>query len=227
MTATRPIITIPHWLDANDPREAFPSAELALADPNGLLAIGGDLRPERLLNAYRSGIFPWYEEDQPILWWSPDPRAIFDTSKLNISRSLRKTLRNKSFNVTIDRNFKAVVAACAEPRAYASGTWITAEMQNAYCELHRQGYAHSVEVWNDEGVLTGGLYGVLLDNIFAGESMFSRERDMSKVALVYLAQWLEERGIHLIDCQLPNPHLASLGAITLPRSDFLKLLRRN
>lgn len=214
----------PVWLDPYDPQAGFPDPERALDDPAGLLAIGGGLSTKRLLNAYRNGIFPWYEEGQPVLWWSPDPRAIIYTDKLKISRSLKKTLRNKPFHVTFDQDFEAVITACAGPRENSFGTWITPEMHNAYVELHRQGYAHSVEVWNKDNQLVGGLYGVLLDRVFSGESMFTRERDMSKVALVYLAEWLKDRQIRVIDCQVPNPHLTSLGAEFLPRKEFLELL---
>lgn len=210
------------WLNPLDPAEPFPPVETALEEPNGLLAAGGSLHPERLLNAYRNGIFPWYENGQPILWWSPDPRAIFDTRELKISRSLRKTLRNKPFRVSVDHSFEAVIRACAAPRDYADGTWITEEMIQAYLELHRLGHAHSVEIWNEEGDLVGGLYGILLKGIFCGESMFSRERDMSKVALVHLAQWLESMNVHVIDCQMPNEHLLSLGAKPVSRDEFIQ-----
>ncbi len=210
------------WLDPNDPHADFPPVETALRDPDGLLAAGGDLSPARLLRAYRRGIFPWYEEGQPILWWSPDPRAVIFPECLRISRSLRKTLRNKPYRVTFDTAFDAVVAACAEPRRGATGTWITQEMRAAYGALHAQGHAHSVEVWDAEGRLVGGLYGILLPRVFSGESMFSRRSDMSKVALVYLAQWLIERDVPLIDCQLPNPHLMRLGAETMPRARFVR-----
>ncbi len=209
------------WLDPSDPDGDFPPVDYALREPDGLLAVGGDLAPERLLRAYRRGIFPWYEKGQPILWWSPDPRALIYTDQLKISRSLRKTLRNKVYTVSFDKDFMAVVEACAAPRAGARGTWITREMMHAYAQLHELGYAHSVEVWNGEGKLVGGLYGVLLERVYSGESMFSRERDMSKVALVYLAEWLKARQIPVIDCQLPNPHLMSLGAVTVARHEFL------
>lgn len=215
------------WLDPLDPEQPFPPIETALDEPNGLLAAGGGLEPARLLNAYRNGIFPWYEEGQPILWWSPDPRAVFDSHDIRISRSLKKTLRNKNFTVSIDTSFEAVIRACAAPRDYADGTWITEEMIQAYIQLHALGHAHSVEVWNKEGELVGGLYGILLDALFCGESMFSRERDMSKVALVYLAQWLKEKGIQTIDCQMPNDHLLSLGAQPMTRDEFQKRFLKN
>ncbi len=210
------------WLDPHNPNDRFPPVDAALKDPDGLLAVGGDLSPQRLINAYRRGIFPWYEEGQPILWWSPDPRAVIFCDQLRISRSLRKTLRRQNYTVTFDTAFTEVMHACAEPRRGSRGTWITRPMIRAYTELHRLGHAHSVEVWDTDQRLIGGLYGVLLPRVFSGESMFSRADDMSKVALVYLATWLEERGVHLIDCQLPNPHLTSLGATTLPRATFVR-----
>jgi leucyl/phenylalanyl-tRNA--protein transferase len=207
--------------DADDLR--FPPVELA--SPEGLLAIGGDLCSERLLEAYRHGIFPWYSGGQPILWWSPDPRAVLLPSKLKISRSLRQTLRRDLFHVTLDSDFAGVVKACAEPRAQNpnGGTWITAEMIDAYCRLHEQGFAHSVEVWTGDD-LAGGLYGVALGGAFFGESMFSRQSNASKVALAYLARQLDAWGFVQIDCQLPSLHLMSLGAIPIRRKDFLSLL---
>jgi leucyl/phenylalanyl-tRNA--protein transferase len=207
--------------DSNDFR--FPPVELA--SPEGLLAIGGDLCSERLLEAYRHGIFPWYSGGQPILWWSPDPRAVLLPSKLKISRSLKQTLRRDLFHVTLDTDFAGVIKACAEPRAQnpKDGTWITAEMIDAYCHLHEQGFAHAVEVWAGDH-LVGGLYGVALGGAFFGESMFSRQSDASKVALAYLARQLDAWGFVQIDCQLPSPHLMSLGAIPIRRKDFLNLL---
>ncbi|HHJ18325.1 MAG TPA: leucyl/phenylalanyl-tRNA--protein transferase [Gammaproteobacteria bacterium] len=209
------------WLDPSAPDAAFPAVETALKDPEGLLAAGGDLSPVRLLNAYRHGVFPWYEEGQPILWWSPDPRAIFYTGQIKVSRSLRKTLRHKAFSVTVNQDFPMVVEHCAAPRKNSSGTWITREMKSAYTELHYQGHAHSIEVWDEEQKLVGGLYGLLLDRVFSGESMFSRRPDMSKIALLALSEWLQEKHIPVIDCQLPNPHLSSLGAIAMPRHEFI------
>lgn len=208
------------WLDPTDPDAPFPPISQALKEPDGLLAVGGDLSPRRLLNAYRQGIFPWYEDGQPILWWSPDPRAVMTTNRLNISRSLRKTLRNKPYTVTINHAFSDVINACAAPRKGARGTWITQEMIEAYIQLNRMHHAHSIEVWNDRRELVGGLYGVLVDNVFAGESLFTRERDMSKVALVYLAQWLAERGVPIIDCQLPTDHLMTMGAVEISRTEY-------
>lgn len=201
----------------------FPSADLA--SPEGLLAIGGDLRAERLLEAYRHGIFPWYNEGQPILWWSPDPRAVLFPDRLKISRSLHKTIRRGDFTVALDTSFREVMQACAAPRSQypMGGTWITAEMLDAYARLHELGYAHSVESWRD-GKLVGGLYGVALGGVFFGESMFARATDASKVALVYLVRQLQAWRFQLIDCQLPSRHLFSLGAEEIGRRDFLDRL---
>jgi leucyl/phenylalanyl-tRNA---protein transferase len=210
-------------LNANPHDLRFPPVELASRE--GLLAIGGDLRAERLLAAYRQGVFPWYNAGQPILWWAPDPRAALKPARVKISRSLRKTLRSEKFHVTVDRRFADVVAACAGPRPRHpdGGTWITPEMQAAYQELHRQGYAHSVETWQ-QGRLVGGLYGVTLGGAFFGESMFSHARDASKVALIYAARQLDRWGYTLIDCQLTTPHLMSLGAESIPRHAYMALL---
>ena len=201
----------------------FPPAELA--SPEGLLAVGGDLRAERLLEAYRHGIFPWYNPGQPILWWSPDPRAVLFPAKLRVSRSLGKTLRRKRFEVTLDSAFRDVMLHCAEPRddRPGHGTWITPEMIEAYCVLHERGLAHSVESWLD-GKLVGGLYGVALGSVFFGESMFSRETDASKVAFVQLVRQLELWSFALVDCQLPSAHLSSLGAEEIRRREFLERL---
>ncbi len=210
------------WIDPHDPSATFPPVSAALTEPAGLLAAGGDLSPERLMTAYRRGIFPWYEEGQPILWWSPDPRAIIPVDGLHISRSLQKRLRRDDYRVSFDTAFAEVVRACAAPRKGSDGTWITTEMQRAYIELHHLGIAHSAEVWNLEGELIGGLYGVMLEKVFAGESMFSRARDGSKIAMVYLAEWLRLRGVEAIDCQLPNPHLIRMGAVEIPREEFIR-----
>jgi leucyl/phenylalanyl-tRNA---protein transferase len=203
----------------------FPPVEAALEEPNGLLAVGGDLRPARLLAAYRRGIFPWYGDRQPILWWSPDPRAVLFPGSIHISRSLRKTLKRSKFRVTMDLAFRQVIAGCAGPRRSGGGTWITAEMRQAYVRLYELGHAHSVECWR-EGELAGGLYGVCVGRVFSGESMFSRYPDASKVALVALARQLERWGYRLIDCQLHSEHLARLGAVNVPRSQFVALLQR-
>ena len=214
-----------HWIRPDDPPDAFPDPQRALREPDGLLAVGGDLAPARLLAAYRRGIFPWYESGQPILWWSPDPRAILVPDELRISTSLRKTLRIHGLGVTLDSAFAAVVRGCAAPRARQRGTWLTQEMQAAYGRLHDMGYAHSIEVW-DGDTLAGGLYGVALGRVFFGESMFSRVRDASKIALVRLASEARVRGIELIDCQVHSQHLASLGSRSMSRQEFLRLLER-
>jgi len=198
-----------------------------LASPEGLLAIGGDLAARRLIEAYRHGIFPWYSEGQPIMWWSPDPRAVLFPGKMKISRSLMKTFRKNKFDVSFDVAFREVVTACSQPRAQQKehGTWITSEMLVAYERLHELGYAHSVEVWHEKK-LVGGLYGVSLGRAFFGESMFSRVTDSSKIALMMLAKQLEKWKFHFIDCQLPSDHLSSLGVETIRRSDFLQLLNK-
>lgn len=200
----------------------FPPVDLA--SPEGLLAVGGDLRPERLLAAYRRGIFPWYSDDQPILWWSPDPRAVLFPEKLKISRSLHKTLRAGKFSVTLDARFREVMTACAQPRPKSTGgTWITPAMIEAYVQLHERGYAHSVEVWREKN-LVGGLYGVALGGAFFGESMFAYETDASKVAFARLVPQLVRWGYTLIDCQQYTAHLARFGAEEIRRDRFLQLL---
>jgi len=201
----------------------FPPPEYA--DPSGLLAVGGDLSNERLLEAYRLGIFPWYSEDQPILWWSPDPRLILDLNDFKVSRSLRKTLKKEVFQVTFDRAFEEVIRACASvPREAQNGTWITDEMEKAYIKLHGLGYAHSVESWFG-GKLAGGLYGVSLGKCFFGESMFHLKTDASKVALATLVETLKSWDFHFIDSQMTTEHMLSLGAKELPRRIFLKRLQ--
>jgi leucyl/phenylalanyl-tRNA--protein transferase len=211
------------WLP---PEPVFPPIGSALAVPNGLLAAGGDLSPERLLNAYAKGIFPWYSPGEPILWWSPDPRMVLFPDEIRISRSLSRTLRRGAYEVRLDTAFKAVISACAEmPRAGQNGTWIAPEMQAAYEELHRQGFAHSVETWID-GELAGGLYGVALGRAFYGESMFARRTDASKIALAHLGEQLRRLGFGIIDCQMETAHLASLGARPIARAEFRALLDR-
>lgn len=211
------------WLDPSDPAQPFPDPERAMDEPNGLLAAGGCLDPRRLLLAYACGIFPWYDTDTPILWWSPDPRTVLFPEAVHLSRSLRKTLRRASFSCSLDREFGAVIEQCGAPRSYSHDTWITPEMQTAYRHLHTMGFAHSVEVRRD-GQLVGGLYGVALGRLFFGESMFSRVSDASKVALVCLCAHLRHWRFTAIDCQLPTAHLHRLGAIDLPRQRFLRLL---
>jgi leucyl/phenylalanyl-tRNA--protein transferase len=213
------------WLPAGAALDRFPPAEEALDEPNGLLAAGGDLAPERLLLAYRSGIFPWYEAGQPILWWSPNPRAVLRPAELHVSRSLRRAVAADKFRITADTGFESVITACAAPRRYTDGTWITEEMTDAYTALHRLGFAHSFEAWQ-RGRLVGGLYGVAIGRVFFGESMFSRATDASKVAFVHAVRFLEARGFELIDCQVASAHLASLGARDLPRPRFLRSLER-
>jgi leucyl/phenylalanyl-tRNA--protein transferase len=213
-----------HWLDPRNPQQAFPPAHLAMRDPNGLLAIGGDLSPTRLLRAYALGIFPWYNPDEPILWWCPDPRTILLPEALQVSRSYRKALARADYAVTLDQAFGHVMAACAGQRAKSRGTWLGEDMKRAYAELHRQGDGHSVEVWR-EGRLIGGLYGVALGSVFFGESMFSHADDGSKIALWWLCQQLQSWDFKLIDCQISSPHLLSLGAVELPREQFLRLQR--
>ena len=205
------------WLKRNE--LVFPPLSKAMREPNGLLAAGGDLSPERLIQAYRHGCFPWFEEGQPILWWSPDPRTVLLPAEVHVSRSLRKVLRQGRFRVTFDRDFAAVIAECAGPRNYTDGTWITDDMQRAYLALHEQGHAHSVEVW-DGDALVGGLYGLAMGRLFFGESMFSRADNASKVGFVTLVEHLRQAGFVLIDCQMPTDHLHSLGARSIPREVF-------
>lgn len=212
------------WLDPSDSDAVFPSTEKALQDPEGLLAVGGNLSTTRLLKAYRNGIFPWYKEGQPILWWSPNFRGVLYTNKIKISASLRRTLRKHPWRVTFDGDFKQTITACAAPRNYSRGTWITAEMIEAYTALHRQGYAHSIELWDFRKRLIGGIYGVLIGRMFFGESMFSFQTNASKVALVYLVAHLYQWGFPMLDCQLPSKHLSSLGAETIPRIEYIKTL---
>ncbi len=201
----------------------FPPLSRALAEPNGLLAAGGQLSPAWLLAAYRRGIFPWFSEGEPIMWWSPDPRMVLLPSQVRITRSLAKTLRSERFEVRFDTVFAQVMAGCAAPRADGHGTWITAHMQAAYLRLHELGYAHSVECFKD-GELVGGLYGIALDKAFFGESMFSRVSDASKVALAHLTRFLDQRGVGLIDCQMSTPHLHAMGGIEISRAVFSEAL---
>ncbi len=208
-----------------DPRHIrFPPPERAT--PEGLLAVGGDLSRERLLAAYRAGIFPWFSEGDPLLWWSPDPRALFPLpGGVRVRRSLAKRIRNGGFRISADTCFEAVMRGCAAPRRDGGDTWILPEMVAAYTDLHAAGHAHSIEVWH-QGRLAGGLYGVAVGAAFCGESMFSRVRDASKAALVCLAEQLGRWGFHFIDAQIPTPHLASLGAVAVPRAEFLARLER-
>ena len=214
------------WLSPQDEPEWFPPLERALDEPAGLLAAGGDLSTVRLLAAYRRGIFPWYSPGQPVLWWSPDPRAVLFPEEFRCTRSLSKRIRNGGFGSAIDRDFRGVIEACAAPRPQSVGTWITPEMLAAYVELHRRGYAHSVETYQGDR-LVGGLYGVRLGGVFFGESMFSRERDASKVALARLVETCLAEGIVVIDCQMASTHLDSLGSRRIPRNRFQSMLREH
>ncbi|MFZ2852695.1 MAG: leucyl/phenylalanyl-tRNA--protein transferase [Rhodocyclaceae bacterium] len=211
------------WLAGDAP---FPPLEQALVEPNGLLCAGGDLSPARIVEAYRHGIFPWFSAGEPILWWSPDPRMALFPAEFKISRSLRRTLHAGDYEVRLDSAFPEVIRACAEmPRPGQPGTWITREMQRAYRQLFELGIAHSVECWQ-AGHLIGGLYGLAIGRMFYGESMFSRVSDASKIAAAHLARFLETQGFGMIDCQMKTPHLASLGAREIPRSDFLARLQQ-
>ena len=210
------------WLGSGDP---FPSVARALRNPNGLLAAGADLSPERLLDAYRQGIFPWFNEGDPVLWWSPDPRMVLRPAELHVSRSLGRVVASRRYRVSMDTAFADVIAGCAEARQGREHTWITPPMTQAYRQLADLGYAHSVEAWADER-LVGGLYGVAIGRMFYGESMFSRATDASKVALVALARQLDRWGFELIDCQMSTAHLASFGAREVPRSQFLRQVSR-
>jgi leucyl/phenylalanyl-tRNA---protein transferase len=209
------------WLDPKS--TVFPNPNNARKEPNGLLAAGGDLSPERILAAYRLGIFPWFNPGDPILWWSPNPRTVIRPAEVHISKSLRKTLRQATYTVTFDRAFGEVMRACAEPRSYSDGTWISEQIIQGYSALHQQGHAHSVEVWLDKE-LVGGLYGLALGKVFFGESMFSRTDNTSKIAFAYLARQLQLWDFRLIDCQVANPHLFSLGAIEIQREEFQQIL---
>jgi len=206
------------WLERDDP---FPPPEKALREPNGLLCAGADLSVPRLLEAYRHGIFPWYSGDEPILWWSPDPRMVLFCDELKVSRSLAKNIRNKGFEVRMDSAFAKVVKACSEPRKGEAGTWLGPTMRKAYLALHNAGHAHSFETWQD-GKLVGGLYGVQIRRMFYGESMFSTATDASKVALVGLVEEMRRQSMPLIDCQQRTPLLASLGGREIPRREFLR-----
>jgi len=203
--------------------EPFPDTSQALDEPNGLLAVGGDLRPERILMAYQKGIFPWFNPEDPILWWSPSPRTVFFPDEIHVSRSLQKIIRQQTYQVTFDQCFVDVMTACSQPRAYADGTWISDEIIAAYCQLHSQGHAHSVEVWQGDQ-LVGGLYGMALGKIFFGESMFSCADNASKVGFVTLVHQLKRWGFVMIDAQVANSHLFTLGAVEIQRAEFQQIL---
>ena len=211
------------WLGPDDASDAFPNVENAMREPNGLLAAGGDLSSERLLAAYAQGIFPWYEDAQPILWWSPDPRCVLFPDKLHVSRRLRQELRRSSLAVAFNRDFGATIQACAGERRSNQGTWITTEMAHAYGRLHAEGWAHSVEVYDDDK-LVGGLYGLCIGRVFFGESMFSAKANASKYAMLGLTRHMLEHKMELLDCQVVSAHLFSMGAQTIPRREFSRLL---
>jgi len=215
-----------HWLEP-EPDAEFPPLEMSLTEPDGLLAAGGDLSVERLLHAYQSGIFPWYNPGEPILWWAPDPRFVLRPEQLKISRSLAKNVRNNPFEIRMDTAFEQVISICAnQPRKGQPGTWITEEMQQAYINMHKAGHAHCVECWNGDE-LVGGLYGVHSGQVFCGESMFSRESNASKIALVHLCQFLQLHGFKLIDSQVYTEHLERLGAGMIAREDYVKILQQS
>jgi leucyl/phenylalanyl-tRNA--protein transferase len=211
------------WLAADDSPDAFPPVSSALSEPDGLLAAGGDLSTPRLLAAYRQGIFPWYDEGQPLLWWSPDPRCVFERGDLHLSRRIRKEIRRSTLDIRFNTAFTEVIEACAGPRRHQTGTWITRDMLAAYDRLNREGWAHSVEVWRDDD-LVGGLYGLAIGRAFFGESMFSRESNASKMALLTVDGLLNDGRLGILDCQVRSSHLLSLGASTMPRSTFVTRL---
>ena len=214
-------LPIPLLMESDD-TTPFPPVHTAMNEPNGLLMAGANLKPERLLSAYRQGIFPWYSEGEPILWWSPNPRCIIWPDQLKISRSLRKVIKKQMYKISHSQAFRSVVEACGAPRDDSQGTWITGDMINAYCQLAKAGHAESIEIWQDDE-LVGGLYGVVVGRIFVGESMFSKRSDASKIALVALAGGGR---FDMIDCQLPTQHLLSMGAVNIDREDYLQVLQR-
>ncbi len=220
MTAPRIV-----WLTASDPPEHFPPAGQALVEPDGLLAAGGDLSEARLLHAYRHGIFPWFDEGQPILWWSPDPRCIIRPERFHLSRRAVRALRNSGFQIQFNRRFDDIVSACSEPRPGQRGTWITPEMARAYEQLHASGWAHSLEVYRDDE-LVGGMYGLAIGSAFFGESMFSRETNASKGALLAACRVFVQEGVGLLDCQVQSQHLTNLGAERIARAEFLTELEQ-
>lgn len=214
------------WLDPDSQPDAFPDVEAAMREPNGLLAVGGDLCSERILAAYMRGIFPWYVEGQPILWWSPDPRCVLAPSEFRVSRRLARELRKSTWSVTFNKAFTNVIEACAEPREHQDGTWITGDIARAFTRLSEEGWAHSVEVWDGER-LVGGIYGLAIDRVFFGESMFTRQTNGSKVAFLALCRELERRSFELVDCQVESPHLLTLGARLMPRRQFSRVLQHS
>jgi leucyl/phenylalanyl-tRNA--protein transferase len=215
----------PYIIVPGAPPDQFPATEMAMHEPDGLLAIGGDLSEARLLAAYQRGIFPWYSDGEPILWWTPDPRCVLIPGEVHVSRRLARTLRSERYEIRLNTAFEQVLLGCAGPRSYTNETWITGPMAKAYGALHQRGHAHSIEAWRD-GELAGGLYGVAIGRAFFGESMFSAQRDASKVVLAYLSAWLENHEFGLIDCQVASSHLMSMGATLIPRSEFNQRLRQ-
>ncbi len=211
------------WLSPSDPPEAFPDVDRALAEPDGLLAAGGDLSSERLLVAYRRGIFPWYEEGQPILWWSPNPRCILRPESFHVAKRLTRQIRRSPLTVSFNSAFPQVIRACADDRASQKGTWITPQMLSAYERLHDEGWAHSIEVM-DDNELVGGVYGLCIGRVFFGESMFSAQANASKIALFALTKHMLANSLSLIDCQVESPHLLTLGATIMPRAEFVRTL---
>ncbi|MES1956056.1 leucyl/phenylalanyl-tRNA--protein transferase [Salinisphaera hydrothermalis] len=214
-----------YWLDPNQPDGAFPDPSLALEEPNGLLAMGGDLSPERLLRAYSLGIFPWYNPEESILWWSPDPRTVFKTDGVHVSRRFQRALARHDYAVSLDRDFDGVIQQCAALRVHREGTWLGPEMRAAYQRLHQMGHAHSIEVWREHRLI-GGLYGIARGCVFFGESMFSTEPDASKIALTWLARQLHAWGYRYLDGQVGSPHLYRMGAIDISRARFLEAIRQ-
>lgn len=214
-----------HWLDPRNPNQPFPPVALAMRDPNGLLAMGGDLSVTRLLRAYAQGIFPWYNPDEPILWWCPDPRCVMRPEDFHTSRSLQRRLNKGDFALTMNRAFREVLEGCAAPRAQARGTWLSTDMKQAYCALHALGHAQSIEIWR-HGQLVGGLYGVSMGRVFFGESMFSRMDDASKIVLYFLCKQLQTWNYELLDCQVSSPHVLRLGAREMLRETFVQTLRQ-
>lgn len=212
-------------LNPQDVDQPFPGADQALEEPNGLLAVGGCLSPRRLVSAYRQGIFPWYGDGEPILWWSPDPRLVLCPAEFHVSRSLRRLLHRQRWTFSFDQAFDQVIRECAAPRRYAAGTWLNADMQRAYRQLHRLGLAHSCEVWEGDD-LVGGVYGVAIGRVFFGESMFHRVSNSSKAAMAFAGACLDAWGYAMLDCQVHTPHLVSLGAREIPRVEFIRHLRQ-
>ncbi len=213
------------WISRDDPPDAFPEISAALTAPDGLLAAGGDLNPDRLLYAYRRGVFPWFDSGQPILWWSPDPRCVIRPDSFHVARRLRRSIRNSDLDLSFNKAFSAVIEACAADRVGQEGTWITDEMIEAYSSLHARGWAHSVEVWRDDELI-GGLYGLVIGKAFFGESMFSQASNASKIAMWGLCDLLVQQEFKILDCQVVSPHLTSLGATLMPRAEFGALLKR-